>query len=162
MTGVQTCALPIWKILTADWKPLSTQDQNCKNCLSYTIYPTETTAVILNVADSLGCRAADTILIRVEPNVFAPNIIYPASENNNHHFTLFSKEALPIHRLSVYDRWGENVFETRNITTNSIEQGWDATFRGKKVESDVYIYVAEVEVLPGKTIIIKGDVTVVY
>ncbi len=150
------------RILTANWRPVSTEINNRTDLLTYTIYPTETTAVILNVADSLGCRAADTLLIRVEPNVFAPNIIYPASENMNHHFTLFSKESLPIHRLSVYDRWGENVFETRNITTNSIEQGWDATFRGKKVESDVYIYVAEVEVLTGKTIIIKGDVTVVY
>ena len=117
----------------------------------------------LSVMDSLGCRAVDSLLLRVEPNVFAPNVINPNSENdNNQFFTLFSKEQLPIHRLSVYDRWGEHVFETRNITTNVPLQGWDATFRGKNVEAAVYIFLAEVEVLPGKTVLIKGDVTVLY
>ena len=150
------------KILTADWLPLSTQDI-CLSCLIYTIYPTETTLVTLSVMDSLGCRAVDSLLLRVEPNVFAPNVINPTSEkDNNQFFTLFSKEQLPIHRLSVYDRWGEHIFETRNITTNVPSQGWDATFRGKNVEAAVYVFFAEVEVLPGKTIIIKGDVTVLY
>lgn len=149
------------KVTSVSWQPLSNQE-NCTNCLTFNIAPTETTMVTLNVTDSLGCRAADTLLLRVQPNVFAPNVIYPKSENGNTHFILYSKEALPIHRLSIYDRWGEHVFEARDITTNALEQGWDATFKGKKCESDVYVYVAEVEVLPGKTIIVKGDVTVIY
>ena len=147
-------------IKTAVWSPL--QSDNCTNCLSYSIMPTLTTLVTLTVTDSLGCRAADSILLRVQPNVFAPNVFYPYSQNGNDHFILYSKESLPVVHLAIFDRWGELVFDVKNISTNVLEQGWDATFRGKKVESDVYVYFAEVEVLPGKTIMIKGDVTVLY
>lgn len=158
---VKLKAHPNRKIVTAEWLPLSID--NCLNCLTYTVYPTETTLVTLTVVDSLGCRAADSLLLRVEPNVFAPNVINPLSQNdNNRYFTIFSKDALPVRRLAVYDRWGEHLFDVREITTNVPEKGWDATFKGKNVEAGVYVFWAEVEVLPGKTIIIKGDVTVLY
>lgn len=153
--------VPNRKIATAFWQPFSPLE-GCTNCLTYKIAPTETTVVTLSVVDSLGCRAIDTVTLRVQPHVFAPNVLYPKSENGNNRFILYSKEALPIHKLAIFNRWGEKVFDAQNITTNTREQGWDATFRGKQCEEAVYIFFAEVEVLPGKNIIIQGDITIVY
>jgi gliding motility-associated-like protein len=151
---------PIRKTITAVWLPKDSS--NCKNCLTYTITPFETTSVILTVTDSAGCPASDTIKIFVEPNVFAPNVMNPDAQNANRAFTIFSKDNLPIHRLAIFDRWGEHIFEAKNIETNILETGWNGTFRGTRVQQGVYVFYAEVEVLPGKTVILKGDVTVLY
>ena len=124
--------------------------------------PTETTSITLTVTDSAGCLARDTLIIYVQPNVFAPNVMNPDSKNGNQAFTIFSRDNLPIHRLAIFDRWGEHVFEARDIETNVLEQGWNGTFRGQRVAMGVYVFYAEVEVLPGKTVILKGDVTVLY
>ena len=67
-----------------------------------------------------------------------------------------------MRRLAVFDRWGEHLFEAKDIQTNELSQGWDGTFRGKRVQQGVYVFYAEVEVLPGKTVILKGDITVLY
>ena len=139
-----------------------TDSVTCKNCLTYSISPIQTTTVTLTVTDSAGCIATDKLILRVLPNVFAPNVIAPFSQAGNSHFILYSKDPLPILKLNIFDRWGEHVFTGKDLTTNDLQSGWDGTFRGQRVNSGVYVFYAEVEVLPGKTTIIKGDITVLY
>ena len=151
---------PNRKITTAAWLPHDAA--NCPNCLTYSNTPIQTTVITLTVTDSAGCQAQDTLTIYVQPNVFAPNAISPEAQNDNKAFTIFSKDNLPIHRLSIFDRWGEHIFEAKDIETNVVAQGWDGTFRGKRVDGGVYVFYAEVEVLPNKVIILQGDITVLY
>jgi hypothetical protein len=148
------------KVVMSKWSPVDSS--TCKNCLTYAISPIQTTTVTLTVTDSAGCMATDKLLLSVLPNVFAPNVISPLSQSGNSHFILYSKEPLPIQHLAVYDRWGEHVFDAKNITTNALQEGWNGTFRGQKVDAGVFVFYAEVEVLPGRVVIIKGDVTVIY
>ena len=37
--------------------------------------------------------------------------------------------------LTIYDRWGEKLFET-----NDVKKGWDGTFKGKQLDQGVYGY----------------------
>jgi hypothetical protein len=152
--------VPNRKVVMMKWTPVDSS--TCKNCLDYTTSPIQTTTVTLTVTDSAGCLATDKLILRVLPNVFAPNVISPLSQSGNSHFTLYSKDPLPIFHLAIFDRWGEHVFDAKNISTNALQDGWDGTFKGKKVDGGVYVFYAEVEVLPGRTAIIKGDVTVLY
>ena len=151
---------PNRNVVSALWLPNDTA--RCKNCLTFAISPKETTHVTLMVTDSAGCTARDTVTLFVQPNVYAPNAMNPDSKDGNQAFTVFSKENLPIRRLAIFDRWGEHIFEAKNIETNVLEQGWNGTFRGQRVQQGVYVFYTEVEVLPGKTVIIQGDVTVLY
>ena len=82
----------------------------------------------------------------------------PASILGNDRFTLFSRDPLPIHYLAVFDRWGDMVFENRNFFTNQPESGWDGNARGKAALPGVYVFTAEVEVVPGKVLKLAGDV----
>jgi hypothetical protein len=158
---LQMQGIPNRKVVRTVWIPQDTA--TCTNCLFHTIHPSKTTFVQLTVTDSAGCVAVDTFLVYVEPNVYAPNVIYPESQNvGNKSFTLFSRENLPIHHLAIYDRWGEHVFNATDIMTNQLEQGWDGTFRGRKAEVGVYVFFAEVEVLPGRIELITGDITVLH
>jgi len=151
--------LPDRPITAAFWEPATNPD--CPNCLDYTFYPQSSEWVELTVYDTAGCPASDRIFIPVSPNVFVPNVIYPESEKSrNRVFTIQSKEDLPILYLMVFDRWGEMVFENKNFLTNDFSAGWDGRFHGKTALQGVYVYYAEVELLPGIITKIKGDLVV--
>jgi IgGFc binding protein/CHU_C Type IX secretion signal domain/SprB repeat len=159
--ALQLQGIPNRGIVKTVWLPQDTT--TCTNCLLHTIRPKVTTEVQLTVTDSFGCVALDTFTVYVQPNIYAPNVIYPESQNvANKSFTIFSKENLPIRHLAIYDRWGEHVFDAKDIMTNQLEQGWDGTFKGKKMELGVYVFFAEVEVLPGLIEFIMGDITVLH
>ena len=40
----------------------------------------------------------------------------------------------------IFDRWGNLIFETRDIT-----KGWDGTLKGTRCQEDVYVWKAEFE-----------------
>jgi len=84
------------------------------------------------------------------PNIFSPNkdeqndVFYMRGEN--------IKEA----SISIYNRWGEKVFETQDKSA-----GWDGTYKGKACPADVYIFHVSVTFADGVTEHRKGNVTLV-
>ena len=59
-------------------------------------------------------------------------------------------------RFTVYDRWGEKVFETTQQTT-----GWDGTYKGKDLNPGVFTYVYTINFDDGSTISKTGSVTLI-
>ncbi|HMR42869.1 MAG TPA: gliding motility-associated C-terminal domain-containing protein, partial [Saprospiraceae bacterium] len=57
--------------------------------------------------------------------------------------------------FAVYNRWGEKVFES-----NALADGWDGTYKGKKVDPDVYGYYLRVKCFNGQDFFKKGNVSV--
>lgn len=157
--SVRLKATPNRNILFTDWIPADTT--GCNNCLTQTVYPTETMWFEITVTDSMGCEATDRIQIVIEPNVYAPNVFTPGSTEGNDRFLLFSKEALPVNWLRVYDRWGSLVFEKNNIMTNDFSEGWDGTFKDKDLSPAVFVFMAEIEYYPGRRKVIRGDITLI-
>ena len=62
-------------------------------------------------------------------------------------------EALTI---SIYDRWGEQVFHT-----NDRDKYWDGTFKNQILDSDSYAYYIEVECIGGESRIYQGNVSLI-
>ena len=63
--------------------------------------------------------------------------------------------------LSIFNRWGEIVFEKRNFPINDPGYGWDGSFKGKPPQSDVYIYQAEVYCSNGELIKLAGNISLI-
>lgn len=93
------------------------------------------------------------------PNAFTPSLagssdgIYdPESPNNN----VFHPQAEGVtkYKLLIYNRWGELMFESKNINI-----GWDGYYNGKICPQDVYIWKVEGKFINGKTFEQTGDVT---
>ena len=54
------------------------------------------------------------------------------------------------------------MFNKKDVAVNDPSVGWDATLSGNKVETGVYIYVIELELVgQSKLVLLKGDITVV-
>jgi gliding motility-associated-like protein len=56
--------------------------------------------------------------------------------------------------LMIFDRWGEKVFDTTDKTN-----AWDGTYRGKSLDTDVYVYILNITMRDGETKTLKGDIT---
>ena len=63
-----------------------------------------------------------------------------------------------IKLLRIFNRWGEVVFEKVNFSPNDPTAGWDGTVKGKKVNSDVYVYTAELLCENNTSLIVNGNI----
>jgi gliding motility-associated-like protein len=132
--------------------------------LSTWAVPQLTTTYSLMVTDHAGCTATDDILIRIKKTrrVYIPNVFMPESSGLNTVFTVFGgPEVKQVNYLSVFDRWGEQLFGNKNFLPDTPTDGWNGDYRGKPMPPGVYVYVVEVAFIDGETELYKGSVTIV-
>jgi gliding motility-associated-like protein len=131
------------------------------NTNSWTVVasPLEDTLYYVTVADQFGCYLEDSIYIYVEEvlcdevHVFIPSAFTPNGDNQNDQLRVYSRMTSDI-SLFVYNRWGEVVFETTDIT-----KGWDGTYRGEALPPGVFVYHLKAVCWDGSTYEKKGNVT---
>ncbi len=122
------------------------------------VSPLETMIYTLTATDGL-CTKSDTAIVKVyeivcdEPYVFVPNAFTPNGDQEN---DVLYVRGLWIEKciLRIFDRWGELVFETTDQN-----YGWDGTYKGKKLDPDVFDYYLEVDCIGGSRNIVKGNIT---
>jgi gliding motility-associated-like protein len=118
-------------------------------------YPVE-----LIVATNQGC--ADTLVkivtVYQEHLIFVPNVITPDGDQFNEVFTpYFTGIDIYDYHLTIYNRWGEILFESYNLAT-----GWNGTYGGEIVPDGVYIWTVETaDVATDKRFEFNGHVTVI-
>ena len=86
-----------------------------------------------------NCRKSDTIFIdSIECDCFLriANAFSPNADGINDGFAPVFDCDLTMYDFKVFNRWGEQIFETNN----SLES-WDGTFKGKDSPDGVYIYL---------------------
>jgi gliding motility-associated-like protein len=113
------------------------------------------------LTDANGCQDVDTVNVlaatssceTVIPVVYVPNIFTPNGDGNND--VLFVRgQGITEFSLRIYDRWGEKVFETTDLS-----QGWNGKFRGKDVDQGVFVYTLYVLFADGSETKDKGNIT---
>lgn len=120
---------------------------------------TEETVFYVTVTDANGCPSVDSVRIRMtasvcdEPYIFIPNTFTPNGDNHN---DILYVRGLLIDELYwiIYDRWGNEVF-----STTQKEEGWNGTYKGKALPTDVFGYYLEARCYQGETFKKKGNVT---
>jgi gliding motility-associated-like protein len=146
---------------------LTDQDYQCatSDCQSIFLTPTATTTVAVAVNDTTSlCVGADQILIQVANNrkIYIPNTFSPNFDGINDYFMVFAKQGVQrIARLDIFDRFGGQIYSRTNLQPNDEQAGWDGTYRGKRVQTGVYVFFVEIEFIDGDVQLFKGDVLVV-
>ncbi|NOQ71465.1 MAG: T9SS type B sorting domain-containing protein [Crocinitomix sp.] len=114
---------------------------------------------LIAVSDN-GCRdtITKTLNIHQEQLIFVPNAITPDGDTYNEIFKpYFTGIDIYDYHLTIYNRWGEILFESYNLAT-----GWNGTFGGEIVEDGVYIWhITTADIATDDKLEFFGHVTVI-
>ena len=112
---------------------------------------------ILVVANAYGCLDTAYVLVDIAPDFsfYIPNAFTPNNDNVNDKFT-GAGIGIIEYEMWIFDRWGENVFYTDDIT-----KGWNGKVQGKDadVKDDVYTWKVILKNVFNKTLNYVGHVT---
>jgi gliding motility-associated-like protein len=103
-----------------------------------------------------GCQLTTSTTLIIQQGLFRiPNVFTPNGDGINDVFKIYyNTPNIEVSRFTVFNRWGKAVFQS---TSN---QGWDGTFQGKAMPSDVYLYHIGFRLGTfGEEKVIRGDVT---
>ena len=134
----------------------------CDTCLITLAIPSVSTVYKLTVKDIEGCQVSQNISVVVDKKnrIFAPNSFSPNGDGENDVFTIFTDASVKrIKTLKVFNRWGNMLFESFDFTSGDTSKGWNGTFKGTALATDVYIFFAEIEFIDGKKGVFQGDVS---
>lgn len=146
------------------WNDPEPPSLRCPTCPATWVRPFNDIEYTVTVQNELGCVDSASIRFNVEKNknVFFPNVFKPNSDNEvNGYFYPFGDKYTLVTNLSVFSRWGELLFEARDITVNDMMAGWDGTHRGEPMQPGVYTWVAQIAFLDGQQVVYAGDVTLI-
>jgi len=91
-----------------------------------------------------NCVLSDTV--KVTDGYFAlylPNTFTPDENGINDIFRGYG-EGITFYDLKIFSRWGEFIFETKDINT-----GWDGTYKGRLVQIGIYAWVLDYQTVCG-------------
>lgn len=92
----------------------------------------------VRVENACGLTSSDTLLIAPCCEVLVPNVFSPNADNLNDRFHPITTCHFTNYQMSIYNRWGELVFETTDR-----QETWDGTFKDEALPMGVYVYVIE-------------------
>jgi len=144
------------------WTPA--EGLSCTDCLEPVVSPLFTTSYQVQVLSEQGCEAEANINFIVDrrPKIYIPNAFSPYDNDGiNDFFFPFAKEnsVTKFNSLQIYSRWGELVYEVYDFPPNDPDFGWDGLHNGQKMNTAVFAYWTEAELIDGSTVILEGDVT---
>ena len=167
---LELSAIPTLSLLPIDsvlWTPPDVQcvDTFGGLCFDVIVSPGETTTYTVTVIDTNGCIGTDEITVTIDKNrnIYIPNVFSPNGDGRNDFFRVFAGAGVEnIKSMQVYDRWGELIYQANNflpgLNTNVV---WDGSFKGKKMNPAVFVYLIDVEFIDGLNLLYRGTVTLV-
>lgn len=140
------------------WFPLgSTQPNTGYTVVATPDKPTTYTAV----AQKGTCEEDVTVHVDaftagcIDTDAFIPNTFTPNDDGENDVFRVKGLKLDEVY-LTIYNRWGEKVFETNDLT-----KGWDGKYKGKQADVGVFGWYLKVKCVNGEETFKKGNVTLV-
>jgi gliding motility-associated-like protein len=90
----------------------------------------------VTVANSCGTSTASITLTQKNCNIYFPNAFSPNRDGKNDTFKVLTDYVFDRYRLTIYNRWGEIVFETTQPTV-----GWDGSIKGVAQDTQNFVWV---------------------
>ena len=126
--------------------------QDGSNNSSYTV--TDSGLYTVEIVNTCGSR---TDSARVTKNckceVLVPTTFTPNNDLINDQFIANISCDLELYSMTIFNRWGEKVFESRQQ-----KKGWDGTKNGRKLNSGTYFYVLNYKALNEGIQTVKGSI----
>ncbi len=117
------------------WQPTGNSLLNNKTLF---LFPRQTTVYNITAERLANCPITKTSTVAIKnctEIVFIPNAFTPNNDSRNDIFKASTFRALQYYQLVIYNRYGQKIFESNNLST-----GWDGTFKGSKQPTGGYTY----------------------
>lgn len=89
------------------------------------------------------------------PSVYEiPSSFTPNGDNNNDVFLVYG--SITAMQLKIYNRWGEEI-----IVLRKPNDSWDGTYKGKKLESGVFVYSGYIITYDNEKHDVKGNISLI-
>jgi len=106
-----------------------------------------------------GCSGiAQKYTIKVLPldkDVFVPNAFTPNGDGKNDILFVYGNYIDKV-EMRIFNQWGQQI-----AMINNKAQGWDGTHRGNPQPVGVYVYVLKAVLTDGRTVNLKGSITLI-
>jgi len=120
---------------------------------------TDITATITVTPRNNGCVGTPrtyTITVKaLDKGVFVPNVFSPNNDGKNDKVMIYGNYISKV-EMRIFNQWGQQV-----AFLNSQSQGWDGTHKGKPQPVGVYVYALRATMTDGRTVDLKGSITLV-
>ncbi|PZF74011.1 PKD domain-containing protein [Taibaiella soli] len=149
-------------IVSYAWTP--PESLNCNTCADPEATPKSTTDYVVRAYTDYGCHDSDNVTVHVicqSSQVYIPNTFIPNGNGTNDRFYPRGRGIRQIKLFRIYDRWGEMIFERKNIDANDYNNAWDGTFNGKELSPDVYVYTIDGVCDTGEEFSWQGDISLI-
>lgn len=125
------------------------------------IYNTKVTLVLKS--EETGCETVVTSPVTIynfDSGFDIPNVFSPNGDGTNDNFNVVIKpgfeDSVQIIEFKVYNRWGNLIYDNDDPAN-----GWDGTYNGEPVPSEVYAYFIEYLVPNCLSRSQKGNITII-
>ena len=136
------------------WTPATAL--SATNILNPVATPLSTTTYTLRTTTSQGCTGTDDVIITVVPYCVKPmNAFTPNGDGINDLWIITNGPCLTKAKVNVYNRYGSEVYSSEDYKNN-----WDGTYKGKTLPDATYYYVIIYDLIDGRRIVARGDVTI--
>lgn len=96
----------------------------------------QSTRFTLQIVTPYGCKATAASVVKVMTQLYMPSAFTPNGDGRNDVFRIPPGVNLKLTEFAVFDRWGNKLFSTKDIT-----QGWGGTANGKPLSTGTYVYI---------------------
>lgn len=141
-------------LVSYSWSPVTfLDDPNIQNPVTT---PEQTTTYV--VEGTVGdCVVTDLVTIEVGPPIEIFNTFTPNGDGINDEFKLGGIERFENCKVSIFSRWGQNVFRSIGYT-----RPWDGTDGGRYLPTGTYYYVIELNSTEVTIPKITGAVAIIH
>jgi len=144
------------------WSPI--EEVTNQNSLIIQVSPAETTTYTLEIYYG-ECSERESITIEVNEKeaVHIGNVFSPDGDGVNDVLYIqgVPNSTIVVNDFSIYDRWGNKMFDKSQPEFNNIMDGWYGRYNGQLAVPGVYVYTINFE-QDGRSQTKLGTVTLVY
>lgn len=144
------------------WKPANYL--SCVDCPEPVGSIPFTNRFSLQTRNEYSCTYSDTVTVNTfsEGRLFIPNAITPNADGRNDIlYIIGNRDVSKVREFTVYDRFGQIVFQARDTPPNDPRYGWNGMRNGVLVASATFAYTARVVMVDTREVMVKGLVTVI-
>jgi gliding motility-associated-like protein len=134
--------------------PINLSCSDCEDPIA-TLSETTTYCVTGNNGACID-SACVTITLEIDcGDVFVPSAFSPNNDGENDLVCAYGN-CLESFVFVIYNRWGEKVFESSDKNTC-----WDGTWKGKELNSAVFVYILEGTLITNEKVTLKGNISLI-